>query len=91
MGFVKSGFEGMFISDGYALFFKIIFLIITFLTILISMGYTQGKDRIRGILCLDPFRHPRDDADGIRDSFDHHLPRAGDDVDLYLRLSWNDA
>ncbi len=43
MGFVKSGFEGMYISDGYALFFKIIFLIIAFLTILISMGYTQRE------------------------------------------------
>jgi len=30
MGSAKSGFEGMFISDGYALFFKIIFLIIPF-------------------------------------------------------------
>ena len=30
MGSVKSGFEGMFISDGYALFFKITFLISAF-------------------------------------------------------------
>jgi len=43
IGSVKSGFEGMFISDGYALFFKITFLIITFLTILISMGYAQRE------------------------------------------------
>jgi len=43
MGSVKSGFEGMFISDGFSLFFKLIFLIIAFLTILISMGYTQRE------------------------------------------------
>ena len=43
IGSVKSGFEGMFISDGYALFFKILFLIIAFLTVLISMGYTQRE------------------------------------------------
>src|SRR4030067_2196673 len=43
MGSVKSGFEGMFISDGFAQFFKITFLIIAFLTILISMGYTQRE------------------------------------------------
>ena len=43
MGSVKSGFEGMFISDGYALFFKITFLIIAFLTVLISIGYTQRE------------------------------------------------
>lgn len=43
IGTVKSGFGGMFISDGYALFFKITFLIIAFLTILISMGYTQRE------------------------------------------------
>jgi NADH-quinone oxidoreductase subunit N len=43
MGSVKSGFEGMFISDGYSLFFKIVFMIIAFLTILISMGYTQRE------------------------------------------------
>src|SRR3972149_27400 len=42
-GGVKSGYEGMFISDGFALFFKIIFLIIAFLTLLISMGYTQRE------------------------------------------------
>lgn len=43
MGSVKSGFEGMFISDGYALFFKLTFLIIAFLTVLISIGYTQRE------------------------------------------------
>src|SRR4030043_725121 len=43
MGSVKSGFEGMFISDGYALFFKITFLIIAFLTVLISIGYIQRE------------------------------------------------
>ena len=43
MGSVKSGFEGMFISDGFALFFKITFLIIAFLTVLISIGYTQRE------------------------------------------------
>ena len=43
MGFVKSGFEGMYLSDGYALFFKLIFLIIAFMTILISIGYTQRE------------------------------------------------
>ena len=43
MGSVRSGFEGMFISDGYALFFKIIFLIIGFLTVLISIGYIHRE------------------------------------------------
>src|SRR4030042_272138 len=43
MGSVKSGCEGMFTSDGFALFFKVTFLIIAFLTILISMGYTQRE------------------------------------------------
>jgi NADH-quinone oxidoreductase subunit N len=43
IGTVKSGFEGMFISDGYALFFKITFLIIAFLTVLISIGYTRRE------------------------------------------------
>ncbi len=42
-GSVKPGFEGMFISDGYSLFFKITFLIIAFLTTLISMGYAQRE------------------------------------------------
>ncbi len=43
IGSVRSGFEGMFISDGYALFFKIIFLIIAFLTVLISIGYIHRE------------------------------------------------
>jgi NADH-quinone oxidoreductase subunit N len=43
MGSVTSGFEGMFTSDGYALFFKITFLIIAFLTILISVGYAHRE------------------------------------------------
>jgi NADH-quinone oxidoreductase subunit N len=42
-GSAISGYAGMFISDGFALFFKIIFLIIAFLTILISMGYTRRE------------------------------------------------
>ncbi len=42
-GFVKSGFGGMFTSDGFSLFFKLLFLIIAFLTILISMGYVQRE------------------------------------------------
>ncbi len=47
IGSVKSGFTGMFISDGYALFFKLTFLMIAFLTVLISMGYTRRE----GIEC----------------------------------------
>jgi NADH-quinone oxidoreductase subunit N len=43
MGSVKSGFEGMFVSDGFALFFKVTFLIIAFLTVLISIGYTKRE------------------------------------------------
>ncbi len=43
MGSARTGFEGMFTSDGYALFFKILFLIIAFLTILISMDYTKRE------------------------------------------------
>ncbi len=43
MGSAKSGFSDMFASDGYALFFKIIFLIVSFLTILISIGYTRRE------------------------------------------------
>ena len=43
MGSVTSGFGGMFTSDGYTLFFKVVFLIIAFLTILISMGYAQRE------------------------------------------------
>jgi len=42
-GSVHSGFGGMFISDGFSLFFKLIFLIIAFLTILISMGYARRE------------------------------------------------
>ena len=48
IGSVKSGFEGMFISDGYALFFKITFLIIAFLTVLISIGYTKREEMAFG-------------------------------------------
>ncbi len=43
MGSVRSGFEGMFISDGYALFFKLTFLIIAFLTVLISISYIHRE------------------------------------------------
>ena len=43
IGSVKAGFTGMFISDGYAVFFKILFLIIAFLTILISIGFIKRE------------------------------------------------
>jgi len=43
IGVVKSGFADMFVSDGFALFFKIVFLIIAFLTVLISMGYIHRE------------------------------------------------
>ncbi|HSB05171.1 MAG TPA: NADH-quinone oxidoreductase subunit N [Thermodesulfobacteriota bacterium] len=43
MGSDQTGFGGMFISDGFTLFFKILFLIIAFLTILISMGYAHRE------------------------------------------------
>jgi len=43
IGSTKTGFEGMFSSDGFAIFFKITFLIIAFLTVLISMGYAQRE------------------------------------------------
>jgi NADH-quinone oxidoreductase subunit N len=43
VGSAKTGFEGMFTSDGFAIFFKITFLIIAFLTLLISMGYTSRE------------------------------------------------
>src|SRR5512139_432424 len=43
MGSASSGFEGMFTADGYALFFKITFMIIAFLTVLISMEYIQRE------------------------------------------------
>jgi len=36
-------FGGMFTNDGYALFFMVVFLIIAFLTILISMGYAHRE------------------------------------------------
>jgi len=43
IGSIKTGFGGMFTSDGFALFFKVLFLIIAFLTTLISMGYVQRE------------------------------------------------
>lgn len=43
IGSVRSGFEGMFISDGYTVFFKIVFLMITFLTVLVSIGYIHRE------------------------------------------------
>jgi len=43
VGSAKTGFEGMFTSDGFAVFFKITILIIAFLTILISMGYASRE------------------------------------------------
>ena len=43
LGSAKTGFEGMFTSDGFAVFFKITILIIAFLTILISMGYASRE------------------------------------------------
>lgn len=43
VGSAKTGFEGMFTSDGFAIFFKITILIIAFLTILISMGYASRE------------------------------------------------
>ncbi|MBS3906995.1 MAG: NADH-quinone oxidoreductase subunit N [Syntrophaceae bacterium] len=43
MGAGKTGFEGMFTSDGFAIFFKITILIIAFLTVLISMGYASRE------------------------------------------------
>ncbi|MBM4348848.1 MAG: NADH-quinone oxidoreductase subunit N [Deltaproteobacteria bacterium] len=42
-GAAKTGFEGMFTSDGFAIFFKITILIIAFLTVLISMGYATRE------------------------------------------------
>ena len=82
----------MFISDGYALFFKITFLIIAFLTVLISMGYTQREGIEFGeyyALILFATLGMMLMAGG--NSFDHHLPRIGDDVDLHLYPGWNDA
>jgi len=43
VGSSKTGFEGMFTSDGFAIFFKITILIIAFLTVLISMGYASRE------------------------------------------------
>ena len=43
VGSDKTGFEGMFTSDGFAIFFKITILIIAFLTVLISMGYASRE------------------------------------------------
>jgi len=43
MGTNETGFEGMFISDGFTVFFKVLFLLIAFLTILISMGYAHRE------------------------------------------------
>ena len=44
IGSSQSGFEGMFTADGYAIFFKITFLIIAFLAVLISMGYAHREE-----------------------------------------------
>ncbi len=43
VGSEKTAFEGMFSSDGFTIFFKITFLIISFLTILVSIGYAQRE------------------------------------------------
>jgi NADH-quinone oxidoreductase subunit N len=43
VGSADSGFEGMFTADGYAVFFKVTFLIIAFLTVLISIGYAHRE------------------------------------------------
>ena len=43
VGSADSGFEGMFTADGYAIFFKVTFLIIAFLTVLISIGYAHRE------------------------------------------------
>lgn len=43
VGSGKAGFGGMFVSDGFAIFFKITILIIAFLSILISMGYATRE------------------------------------------------
>jgi len=47
IGYNKTGYAGMFTSDGYAVFFKIVFLAIAILTLLISIGYTH-RERIEG-------------------------------------------
>ncbi len=43
MGSTRSGFGDMFTTDGYALFFKVVFLIVSGLTILISIGFTERQ------------------------------------------------
>lgn len=43
IGLNVSGFEGMISVDGFSIFFKITFLIITFLILLISLGYTERE------------------------------------------------
>lgn len=43
MGAETPAFGGMFTNDGYALFFKVVFLIIAFLTLLISVGYARRE------------------------------------------------
>jgi NADH-quinone oxidoreductase subunit N len=43
MGSARAGFGGMVLADGFALFFKLTFLIIAFLTVLISMSYTRRE------------------------------------------------
>jgi NADH-quinone oxidoreductase subunit N len=43
VGPAKTGFAGMFVSDGFAVFFKITILIIAFLSVLISMGYATRE------------------------------------------------
>jgi NADH-quinone oxidoreductase subunit N len=46
-GLDKTDFAGMFSSDGYALFFKIVFLTVALLTVLISIGYAR-REQIDG-------------------------------------------
>lgn len=41
MGAETAAFGGMFTNDGYGLFFKVVFLLIAFLTLLISIGYAR--------------------------------------------------
>ncbi len=43
VGSGRVGLEGMFTTDGFAIFFKITILIVAFLTILISMGYASRE------------------------------------------------
>jgi NADH-quinone oxidoreductase subunit N len=42
-GSAQTGFEGMFVSDGFTLFFRVLFLIVAFLTVLISIGYANRE------------------------------------------------